>query len=373
MLSPKVEEQLEKMEKYTGKINGLPTEGDQLENGWGELGVYRVMFAVATFHALFSLIMIKVNSSRDPRAGLQNGWWFIKLLLLIGGMVGAFFIPNSFFIVWGWIGLVCAFFFIIIQMALLVDFAHSWNESWVAKAEEGQKCFKFALLAVCIGLFLSAIVVTILLYVFYTQADGENCGLSKFFISFNLIVGIVTTVASIHPRVQERIPTSGLLQAGVVFFYGTYLTWSAVSGVPSSCGGAGSSTGATVVGAMMTFLSVAYASLRTSSSSQLGKLGIGDAESKVLLDEESGEVDCDKCEENNRMNVVDSRTASSTAGSSFTSPSCSLHFTSWRFLLIGPPSRMALMHPLLLVVGCLPCGLRSSPLGSPMPSTCGLW
>ena len=29
----------------------------------------------------------------------------------------------------------------LVQLVLLVDFAHSWNESWVAKMEEGSKCY----------------------------------------------------------------------------------------------------------------------------------------------------------------------------------------------------------------------------------------
>lgn len=65
---------------------------------WGQLGVYRVFFAVAVFHALLGLIMIGVKNSRDVRAGLQNGMWAIKLMALIGMMVGAFFIHNSFYV-----------------------------------------------------------------------------------------------------------------------------------------------------------------------------------------------------------------------------------------------------------------------------------
>lgn len=39
--------------------------------------------------------------------------------------------------VWFYIGMAGAFCFILIQLVLLIDFAHSWNESWVEKMEEG--------------------------------------------------------------------------------------------------------------------------------------------------------------------------------------------------------------------------------------------
>ena len=31
----------------------------------------------------------------------------------------------------------------IVQLILLVDFAHSWNESWVTKLEDGHTCYKW--------------------------------------------------------------------------------------------------------------------------------------------------------------------------------------------------------------------------------------
>lgn len=46
--------------------------------------------------------------------------------------------PNYLcFPVWFYVGMAGAFCFILIQLVLLIDFAHSWNESWVEKMEEG--------------------------------------------------------------------------------------------------------------------------------------------------------------------------------------------------------------------------------------------
>lgn len=40
----------------------------------GYKAVYRVCFGMAMFFLLFSLLMVKVKSSQDPRAALHNGW-----------------------------------------------------------------------------------------------------------------------------------------------------------------------------------------------------------------------------------------------------------------------------------------------------------
>ena len=49
---------------------------------------------------------------------------------------------NCIFSVWYYFGAVGSFCFIIIQLILLVDFAHSWNQSWLQRAEDGNtKCW----------------------------------------------------------------------------------------------------------------------------------------------------------------------------------------------------------------------------------------
>lgn len=64
-------------------------------------------------------------------------FWAIKYLVVIAGMIGSFFIPEgSFSPTWMYFGMAGGFAFIIIQLILIVDFAHSWAESWVGNYEE---------------------------------------------------------------------------------------------------------------------------------------------------------------------------------------------------------------------------------------------
>jgi hypothetical protein len=55
--------------------------------------------------------MIKVKTSNDYRAKIQNGFWGFKLMILVGITVGTFYIPhNSFDFALMIIGLIGGFF-----------------------------------------------------------------------------------------------------------------------------------------------------------------------------------------------------------------------------------------------------------------------
>ncbi|XP_069808654.1 serine incorporator 3 [Dendropsophus ebraccatus] len=236
MLSPGISDQLKKIPGFCE--GGFGTELPHV-NGYvncnvlvGYKAVYRVGFAMSTFFLVFSLLMIGVKTSRDPRAAVHNGFWFFKILAIVGIMVGAFYIPEGPFTrVWFWVGVLGAGCFIVIQLVLLVDFAHSLNESWVERMEEGNsKCWYAVLLTVTSLLYIISIICIVLFYVFYTIPGG--CTENKFFISFNMILCIIVSVVSILPRVQEYQPQSGLLQSSMITLYTIYLTWSAMSNEP---------------------------------------------------------------------------------------------------------------------------------------------
>lgn len=250
----------------------------QCESAVGYPAVYRLCFALSAFFFLMALIMIGVKTSKDPRAGIQNGFWALKYLLVIGGMVGAFFIPeDSFGTTWMYFGMIGGFLFIIIQLILIIDFAHSWAESWVGNYEETEsKVWYAALLIFTLLNYALAITGIVLLFVYFTLPD--DCALNKFFISFNLILCVIVSILSVLPSVQETQPRSGLLQSSVVTLYVMYLTWSSVSSQPykpcnpgflSVIGFKSESTfdSESIVGLVIWMCCVLYSSLRTASSS----------------------------------------------------------------------------------------------------------
>ncbi|XP_063917865.1 probable serine incorporator isoform X3 [Zophobas morio] len=285
MLSPGLQDVLRKVPFCTNSSsNYLPQSVSiNCDHAVGYLAVYRICFILTCFFVLMALMMIGVKTSRDPRAGIQNGFWGLKYLLVIGGIIGAFFIPEgSFGETWMYFGMIGGFLFILIQLILIVDFAHSWAEAWVGNFEETEsKGWYFALLAATFLNFALTITGIVLLFVFFTKSSG--CDLHKFFISFNLILAVIISAVSILPAVQEKLPRSGLLQSSVVSLYVTYLTWSAVSNSPDSeCNpgllgivGAGSTTknhqmgfdSEGIVGLIVWMCCVLYSSLRSASQS----------------------------------------------------------------------------------------------------------
>ncbi|KAM4539596.1 serine incorporator 2 [Odontesthes bonariensis] len=235
MILPGMEEHLKRIPGFCVGGSGIPGIENKVNCDVivGFKSVYRMCFAMACFFFLFSIIMIRVRSSKDPRAAIQNGFWFFKFLALVGITVGAFFIPDgSFNTVFYYFGVVGSFIFIIIQLILLVDFAHSWNQSWLLRAEDGNtRCWFAALLSCTFVFYALAFSAVVLFYVFYTQPD--DCTEHKVFISLNLIFCIVVSIVSILPKVQEAQPTSGLLQASIISLYTMYVTWSAMTNNPN--------------------------------------------------------------------------------------------------------------------------------------------
>ncbi|CAF0974028.1 unnamed protein product [Adineta ricciae] len=200
----------------------------------GSLAVYRLSFGLTIFFGILSLLMIKVKNSNDFRAKIQNGFWAFKLLLAIGLIVAAFFIPNNGFdYAFMIIGLIGGFVFILVQLLFSIDFVHTWNESWVDRVESGSKKHGYGLLFFTFLFYILTIIGIVLFYVYYAP-NRTICRLHTFFISLNLCLCVILSIISILPCVREYNSSCGLLQSSFVSLYVIYYTWSAMSNNPDS-------------------------------------------------------------------------------------------------------------------------------------------
>eukprot|EP00127_Corallochytrium_limacisporum_P005476 Clim_evm24s206 gene=Clim_evmTU24s206 len=312
-------------EWVSGKIEMIPgvesdwvkehckeSEGCSIANYVGILGVFRVCFAMVLFFLSMSLLMVGVTTSRDPRAGFQNGFWLFKIIGVAGFAVLSFFIPNWFFMtVYGYLALVGSFLFIILQLILLVDFAHTWSEYWVDMMEESESQGWFwLLLGTTVGLYTGALTMIIYMFVRFTHTHG--CNLNKTFISLHLILALGVSALAISPPVQEANPRSGLLQSAVVIMYATYLVWSAVSNEPDEhCSSDGNFLGyahatSAAMGTVFVVISIAYSSFKTGSDGAFDNVGMaGSEEADVLLVDTGVSAGYDDDEERGGQQVWD--------------------------------------------------------------------
>jgi len=298
----------------------------------GYKAVYRMCLIVTLFFVLMSIIMLNVKTSNDPRAGVQNGFWGMKYLIIIASMIGAFWIPDgSFGEIWMWFGLIGGFLFILIQLVLIIDFAHSWAEAWHGNYQEDESKGWLAALLSCTGvMYAGTIAAIVLMFVYYTGEWTGQCKLHEFFISFNMLLCLGLSVTSILPQVQEHMPQSGLLQSSMISLYIMFLTWSAVNSSPyidhckphlGPSGGSNVTSTTTpgpesadqdhpkfdtenIVGLVIWFLCVLYSSITSSNSGSAAALTGTD---RVLLkndDGSGGDVEAGAARDNEQDEVA---------------------------------------------------------------------
>lgn len=258
---------IKKIEHLTFDYVHLRCSGSEEGQCYGFASAHRINFALACFHIILALLLIGVHSTRNPRAKIQNGFWGIKVIAWFALIVLSFIIPDSFFLIWGnYIATVGAMIFLFIGLVLLVDFAHSWAETCLEHIEESESnLWKFILIGSTLGMYLGSLLLTILMYVFFAP---NGCSMNQAAITINLIFSVLVSALSVHPRVQEANPQAGLAQSSMVAIYCTYLVMSAVAAEPDdkSCNplirSKGTRTASIVLGAIFTFLAIAYTTTR---------------------------------------------------------------------------------------------------------------
>jgi hypothetical protein len=266
---------LHKLEHLTLDYMTFKCETNQC---YGYLAVQRINFALGLFHFLLSFVLIGVRSSKDGRAGLQNGYWGPKIIVWLAFVVISFLIPEGFFLVWGnYFAFIGAMLFVLLGLILLVDLAHSWVELCMDKFHDESNpngnIWRWTLIVSAISMYVGSIAMTIVMYIYFARS---GCSMNITAITINLIAMCVATLISVQPAVQEVNPKAGVGQAAMVCIYCTYLTFSAVCMEPDDkqCNplvrARGAQTSTVVLGAVVTMLTIAYTTTRAATQSFMG-------------------------------------------------------------------------------------------------------
>merc|ERR1740130_155017 len=176
-----------------GKFDGI-TLPELPAEAIGNIGVMRVGLAVAVFHAIMSVCLFGVETSKDRRAACQTGSWCMKFVLWAGLIVLSFFLPVSMFgsdwYSFQWVAFVGADLFIFVQLILLIAFAHKMNDSVVERwdqAEGNSKCgWAAVLLIVTFGLYAVALAGAAFMFAEFSDLDG--CSVNIAVVSVTLIL-----------------------------------------------------------------------------------------------------------------------------------------------------------------------------------------
>jgi hypothetical protein len=177
------------------------------EQCYGYVAVQRINFALGFFHILMALMLIGVRSSKDGRAPIQNGFWAPKLLGWIGMIVLTFFIPNSFFIVWGnYFAMIGACLFLLIGLILLVDLAHNWAEYCQEKIEVSEsRVWTGMLVGSAVTMYLASVAMTVVMYIYFARS---GCGMNQAAIT----VSIKTQPSAFILMITDQLdPSPGII------------------------------------------------------------------------------------------------------------------------------------------------------------------
>ncbi|TGO63187.1 hypothetical protein BOTNAR_0103g00050 [Botryotinia narcissicola] len=237
---------------------------------YGWVAVHRINFALGIFHLILASMLLGVNSSKNPRAAIQNGFWGPKIIAWLGLIVLSFLILDGFFLVWGnYIAFTGSTLFLLLGLILLVDLAHTWAEYCLEQIEVyDSRAWRGILIGSTLGMYVCSLAMTIVQYIFFA---GAGCSMNQTAITLNLIFLVIVSVVSVHPMVQEFNPRAGLAQSAMVAIYCTYLTMSAVSMEPDTkhCNplirAQGTRSTSIIIGAIVTMLTVAYTTTRAAT------------------------------------------------------------------------------------------------------------
>lgn len=264
----------------------------------GVFSVYRFSFALTLFFGFFALLTAWTSKFA---ARAHRGFWIAKIFLLVGLMVSTLFIDNEVLVTYREISRYAAFLFLLLQILLIIDFAYTWNETWLSYDEDAddERCcgWKLAIIISAVLLYIGSITAWVLLYVYF---GVSGCPAQQTVVSLTILFSLALTAVSC----SKYAPHGTLLTSASVTAYATFLAYSALSSHPDEeCNPlvhSGESTSGLLVGLILAAVSMASTAYNAAGSKQalVGKEQGADLdkpldESLVKSDGEPDEVEAE--------------------------------------------------------------------------------
>jgi len=220
----------------------------------GNQAVYRLSWASFFFFMLMCLFTVFVVQ-------IHYHYFLPKFIVFAACCVGWFFLPNSFFDVWQEIARVLSFFFLVLQLIILIDFANDLHEFLINPTGEDDNgaamtCgAKLTYIGLCLAGLGGGIAGCVCMFIYL-----GDCPLNKFFIAMTLIFGFLTTILSCLDKFNK-----GWLVPSIIFAYATFICWQAIASNPdTACNSLAEGTGSDnlgglIVGMIIVIVSLIYA------------------------------------------------------------------------------------------------------------------
>jgi len=258
----------------------------------GTSAVIRMSFTLFLFHLFIILtILPRVTCSK----AFHDGCWLFKFLLVLGLYVCVFFIPNSFYQVWAYIGRIASCLFLMLQVVMVILAAYMMNDALVgsydSKNVHASRCSGIVLIFLTI-LFAGG---TLTLFIFdFVWFNDCAVGIILPILAILFVVAFFLFSSFLRCR-----PDASIFTSSVVGLYSAYLMWSSLASMPDdSCNPFTTSTPNTisqiVIGMFFTFVALIAVAIMSGGDQKRkdGEKQMGDNAKQVLgEDEEEAKVD----------------------------------------------------------------------------------
>jgi hypothetical protein len=142
-----------------------------LESGGGDAcfgtaAVLRMSFILFLFHAFMLLTLLPRSICSSL---FHQGCWLLKFLMVIGGYIGVFWIPNKFYYGWAHFARIASGVFLVLQIVMIVVAALKGNSNLVKRYEEsGSCCAMFVLIGTSMILTCGTIAFYVYQYIWFS-------------------------------------------------------------------------------------------------------------------------------------------------------------------------------------------------------------